>query len=164
MLIAMKRAIIATSTFICVALALGNSTESKQCSCGTVSSADTTHWGGNMEVVFVEKAAYRVLGGTVADVNGKPIQGTLVEVFTNPDYLLSQDRVHANKPEQRRVAACKTQDNGGFCFKGLPSGRYELRSSGDDAATGWNVTKVYVVVDAHRGVRRNLKVTMTVGT
>ena len=83
-------------------------------------------------------------------VGGKPLAGALVEVFTHPEYLLSNDSYSRGKPEQRRVAACMTGTDGKFCFRGLPAGKYELRSSSNDRY-GWNASQVYVVVDHEEG-------------
>jgi protocatechuate 3,4-dioxygenase beta subunit len=98
----------------------------------------------------------------VVGPDGKPLAGALVEVFTKPEYLLSDKTYDRGKPEQRRIAACRTNIDGKFCFLALKSGKYELRSS-SNGATGWNVSQIYVVVDAQKGLTKGLRVKMTLG-
>jgi protocatechuate 3,4-dioxygenase beta subunit len=113
-------------------------------------------------VIYVEKRSYRAIQGTIVYGGGSsPVENALVEVWTKPDYLfvkLPEDSQAA--PQQRRVGRCKTSEDGRFCFRGLPTGRYELRAS---IAPGWNVTHVYVVVDP-KGTTKELQVTMHPGT
>jgi hypothetical protein len=120
-----------------------------------------------MAEVFIEKEPYRELRGrVVVFATGKPLAGALVEVFTHPEYLLSNDSCARGKPEQRRIAACLTGNDGKFCFhfRRLRSGKYELRSSSSDTYTGWNASQVYVIVDGHKGKSKELRVVMTLGT
>jgi hypothetical protein len=118
-----------------------------------------------MAEVFMEKEPYQELRGrVVVSGTGKPLAGTLVEVFTHPEYLLSNDSYARGKPEQRRVAACLTGNDGRFCFRDVPSGKYELRSSSSDTYTGWNASQVYVIVDNDKGKSKELRVVMILGT
>jgi Carboxypeptidase regulatory-like domain len=135
---------------------------SSGCRCNPPSGHETTHWVGNMATVFVEKQPRRSLRGRVMFADGKPLGGALVEVFTNPEYLLSNHSYSRGRPGQRRVAACRAAADGKFCFHDLPSGKYELRTSSDDYR-GWNVTQVYVVVGQENGAVKDLKVMMTLG-
>ena len=115
-------------------------------------------------MVFIERGAYRELRGTVRDPNGNPVKGALVEVFTRPEYLLINKPIDKRgRSNQRRVAACRTGTDGRFCFVGLRAGQYELRSSSDDTATGWNVSQVYVVINPKGHRRKELSVEMTLG-
>ncbi len=133
------------------------------CRCNPPKDGETTHWVGNMVMVFVEKRPYQTLRGKVViSADGKPLGGALVEVFTNPEYLLSDKSYSRGKPEQRRVAACRAGADGQFCFRGLASGKYELRSSSDDTY-GWNASQIYVVVDRENGMSKYLRITMTLG-
>ncbi len=85
-----------------------------------------------------------------------------MEVFTNPEYLLKHSfPTEAEKSNQKQVAACKTGPDGESCFKGLPSGKYELRSSIDG---GWDVTHIYVIVDARKGEDQAIEVEMHLST
>src|SRR5215831_7540480 len=109
------------------------------CVCYPPEKGETTHWVGNLVTVFAEKKAYRVLGRVVVGPDGKPLAEALVEVFTKPEYLLSEKTYARGEPGQRRVAACRTKADGKFCFSGLKSGKYELRSS-NNHSPGWNVS------------------------
>jgi len=134
------------------------------CHCNPPKKDETTHWVGNQVVVFVEKDAHRGLHGVIVSQNGKPLAGALVEVFTEPDYLLSEKTYDRGNPGQRRVVACRTGLDGKFCFSNLASGKYEVRSSSEDTSTGWNTTQVYVVVDRDKGTGKRLRIEMILGT
>jgi protocatechuate 3,4-dioxygenase beta subunit len=113
-------------------------------------------------IVIVEKLSFKQLRGIVMEQNGSPFKGALVEVFTHPEYLLSDlPNAHKEQPEQRRVTACLTASDGKFCFRHLPPGTYELRSS---ISSGWNVTHVHVTVDPKKGKAEKIVVTMHLGT
>jgi len=146
------------SLFFCVLIApsvLG------ECKCSSVKEGETTHWGGNEVVVDIEKQSHHKVHGTVQDIHLKAVEGALVEIFDHPDYLLDQNTPFTrNHPEQKRVAACRTSRDGKFCFRSLPPGKYELRSSID---SNWNVTQVYVVVDK-KGQTKKIQVRMKLGT
>jgi protocatechuate 3,4-dioxygenase beta subunit len=132
------------------------------CQCIHTKKGETTHWGGNEMIVIVEKSSHKQLRGSVQMPNGQPADGALVEIFTHPEYLLSElPNAIRNRPEQQRVAACRTGVNGRFCFRGLAKGAYELRTSID---SGWDVTHIHVLVDPQKGVADNLKVVMHLGT
>jgi len=132
------------------------------CKCRAPKEGETTHWAGNEEIVMNEETSYRKLEGTVEYLGDRPLANALVEIFDQPDYLLDESvlskRDHVG---QKRLAACRTAANGRFCFRNLPSGKYELRSSLDSE---WNVTQVYVVVDKKSGKNQSLRVSMKVGT
>jgi protocatechuate 3,4-dioxygenase beta subunit len=132
------------------------------CKCHAPDKEETTHWGGNEMIVMKEENSYRQLRGTIEMSDGSLLKDALVEVFDHPDYLL--DSSHSRRegpPEQKRVAVCRTAADGKFCFRNLPPGKYELRSS---LGSGWNVTHVYVVLDGQSKRGGELKVLMLVGT
>jgi hypothetical protein len=144
------------SVFVCALVApavLGD------CKCRRAADDETTHFGGNEAVVFVEQASHRRLAGTVHAPDGTKLGNALVEVFDHPEYLL-QDKPWVNRPQQKRLAACRTAADGKFCFRNLPSGKYELRSSVD---RGWDVTHIYVIVDRNAPRGGNLGVQMELG-
>jgi hypothetical protein len=123
---------------------------------------ETTRYGGNEQITIIERKSYRQLRGTISDVNGESVENTLVEVFTNPEHLLpNKNDTGRNFPEQKRIAACRTGTSGKFSFTNLPAGKYELRLSKD---AGWNVTQVYVTVKPSSRKKRELELTLTVGT
>jgi hypothetical protein len=130
------------------------------CKCHRPEKGDTTRGGANMLVISVEKEAYRKLEGTIVwEDADRFIEDALVEVFDHPEYLLSENAL-AEHPQQKRVAACRSAADGKFCFRGLPPGKYELRSS---LKSGWNITHIYVVVDK-KGETKKIQVRMTLGT
>jgi len=130
------------------------------CKCRPADEGDATREGANQVVIMVEKETHRKLEGRVKAEFGGAVENALVEIFDNPDYLLDEHSRN-NHPTQRRLAVCRTAADGKFCFKGLPSGKYELRSSVDG---GWNITHVYVVVENKLGTDKAMLVKMILGT
>jgi protocatechuate 3,4-dioxygenase beta subunit len=131
------------------------------CTCHAPDKTDSTRWGGNEMVVMVEERSYRELRGKIQTQDSRTVEGALVEVFDKPEYLLSTGPNPSHSPEQKRLAACRTTADGKFCFRNLPSGTYELRSS---VSTGWNVTHIHIVLDKQAGQNKAIVVTMRVGT
>lgn len=130
------------------------------CRCHRPEKDDKTRGGANEFVLDVPKETYRTLEGiVVGPADGRSIENALVEVFDHPEYLLSEDPF-GEHPEQKRVAACRTGADGKFCIRGLPPGKYELRSS---IESGWNITHIYVVVDK-KGQSKKIQVWMKLGT
>ena len=135
---------------------------SGDCKCHRPDKGETTHWGGNQVVVFVEEKSYRELQGKVEMFDGRPVENALVEVFDHPDYLLDRSASNFKEPpEQKRLGVCRTASDGKFCFRGLRSGKYELRSS---FGSGWNVTHVHVALDRKAGQHKGIQVEMSLGT
>lgn len=59
-------------------------------------------------------------------------QDVFVEVFDNPSARLERGVGPGDlAKKQKRIAACKTVEDGRFCFANIPSGRYELRYTKD---------------------------------
>jgi len=128
------------------------------CKCGRPLKGETTHWGGNMSIELEQNSTLKMVQGRVVEHGGEPLQGALVEVFVYDGHV---PREGDNKRQQKSLAACKTAEDGKFCFKNLPSGKYEIRSSID---TGWNVTHVVVTVDTRNGQNETLQLPMSLGT
>ena len=135
---------------------------SVDCACHKPEKGDHTRYGGNVSVVVPLEKSYRDLHGTVQMVDGRVLENALVENFDNPDYLLkTTPQNNLKQPQQKRLAACVTGPDGKFCFRHLPSGTYELRSS---MKSGWNVTHVHVTVDKRSGESEEIAVRMSLGT
>jgi Carboxypeptidase regulatory-like domain len=151
----MKR--LGTSALLFFFIGLACSSLLAECTCKHAPKSDTTRWGGNMSIEINQQAPLRTVHGRVAR-DDEPVEGALVEVFEDNGQLPgSRD----SKPAPKRIAACISAKDGKFCFKGLRSGKYEIRSSVD---SGWNVTHVLVTVDAKKGTDVELSVAMSLGT
>ena len=136
-------------------------TMSVECACHKPEKGDKTRYGGNMTVVVPMDKTYGELHGTVQMNDGRILENALVEIFDNADYLLDSNPSAHKHSRQTRLAACVTGPDGKFCFRHLPSGKYELRSS---IGNGWSVT--HVVVAVKKGSRDNeeIAVEMSLGT
>jgi hypothetical protein len=130
------------------------------CTCRKIEKGETTHWGGNQLIVQVEEKPYRELRGLILDHSGYPMDGALVEVWTNPEYLLREGpQTPDEKAKQRRLKACRTSAQGIFCIRVKP-GRYEVRVS---IGPGWDVTEAYIIIDSLKGQKAELMIQMHVG-
>jgi hypothetical protein len=130
-----------------------------RCSCHHPEKGDQTRCGGNEMVVEVPEKHYRELSGVIK-LGSDTSQEVLVEIFDNPEYLLHKPLPNGN-PKQKRLRACVTSEDGSFCFRNLPSGKYELRAS---LSAGIDVTHVYAVVDTKNGSKEPIEVSLHVGT
>ena len=130
------------------------------CTCRKIEKGETTHWGGNMLIVQVEEKAYRELRGLILDHSGYPMDEALVEVWTNPEYLLREGpQTPDEKAMQRRLKACRTGAQGKYCIRVKP-GRYEVRVS---IGPGWDVTKAYIIIDPQKGQEAEITISMHLG-
>ena len=81
---------------------------------------------------IIEKKIRKSIHGQVHDANGQPLAGVFVEVFDNPAARLESGMDIADlAKKQKRIAVCKTAEDGRFCFSSVPSGSYELRYTKD---------------------------------
>lgn len=130
------------------------------CTCRKIENGETTHWGGNELIIQVEEKPYRELRGAILDHNGDPMREALVEVWTNPEYLLHEvPQTPGEKAKQKRLKACRTSTQGIFCIRVKP-GRYEVRVS---IGPGWDVTKAHIIIDPQKGQKTELTIRMHLG-
>jgi len=130
--------------------------------CTSAKDDETTYYGGNEQITIIERKSLRQLRGRISAPNGELVENALVEVFTNPEYLLpNKQKEKHDTSEQKRVAACRTGITGKFSFTDLPAGKYELRLSKD---SGWNVTQVYILIKPKNGKKRMLEISMSLGS
>jgi hypothetical protein len=129
--------------------------------CHVPEEGDGTGRGGNEMIVPVEERSYRQLQGRIHAPDRRPLGDALAEIFGRPEYPPSSGALSSNPPEQQRLVVCPTTADGKFCSCSLWSGIYELHSS---VSTGWNVTKIHIVVDKHAGQNKTIVVTRHLGT
>jgi len=131
------------------------------CKCHKPEKGDKTRRGANMLVIRKPEGQFRELVGIVGmQFADRPMEGALVEIFDKPDYLLS-GKQWEDRPQQKRLRACVTSADGKFCFRGLPSGKYEIRVSKE---LGWNITHVYVELDQKHGKNEPIEASLSLGT
>lgn len=131
------------------------------CKCAHPGKDETTRWGGNEMVVKIEEQPFRQIQGIVKDKSGSLVSNALVEIFTYPEYLVTNlPNAQSEHREQKRVGACVTSANGKFCFRHLPAADYELRAS---VSSGWDVTHLHVTVDPKKGRAEKIVVPMEIG-
>ena len=94
-----------------------------------------TRQGYSATIVYIQKKTYKFLRGTaVLDAESKePVAEVFVEVFA----------VDRKTKELKRVAGCRTGENGRFGFTDLAEGKYVLRFSKDG---GFAITEIRVKV------------------
>ena len=124
--------IVAGLILSCLAITLN----SEECKCHAPERGAITRTGYFEEIVVEDKNLYKALRGVVHLSNDeRPMEDALVELFT---YSQSKSK------KQHRIRACITGEDGGFCFRSVSKGKYELRVSKEG---GFEITHVYVVVD-----------------
>jgi hypothetical protein len=101
---------------ICVSTTYANET----CKCRKAKQTDKTCWGWDRGHSEINGGTVKEIRGRVVAGDGSPVAGTLIEVYEHPELDLDI---------RKRRAACRTDENGAFCFRGLSPGRYELRGS-----------------------------------
>ena len=131
--------------------------QSGDCQCKKVSDDVTTHWG-HESVILAAEEKVSMLRGKVVDPAEAVLPETLVEVFDDPDVLLSPNNpdIESRKEKRRRVAACRTGEDGKFCFSDLQEGRYELRFS----RAGFNTASIVVSVKSQHQASEGIKMPM----
>ena len=126
---------IQVSLMIMVLLISNIYSEQNNCGCKCVSTSETTYEGHGFILVDPDERVVKTFRGTVIYPEHiypkqEPVPETLVEVFDHPEAIPKTPSEAKQAQEvRRRVAACKTGENGKFCFDNLPFGKYELRYS-----------------------------------
>ena len=130
------------------------------CTCHRPEKGEKTRRGANLVIIETEEGARRRLEGTVFGIDDHPFENVLVEIFNHPEHVSENAGSMVERHKQKRLAVCRTAADGKFCFRGLPSGKYELRASLND---GWNITHLYVTVDTEYGKSEPIRVRMYIG-
>jgi hypothetical protein len=136
-------------TKLCVILLIlllnGSSFPQSDCTCKKAGVDEITY--GSTVLWPLEEQRVKMIHGQVFIAGSTPIlavDDALVEVFTYPESVAGLKLWSAERErKQKRVAACKTGENGEFCFTGLRPGRYELRVS----KQGLSVASGVIVLD-----------------
>lgn len=121
---------------------------------------------GRDQATITEKKPIKAIRGTiVADGTGEKLAGVIVELLS--DTKESREMRRNQKPgftqNQATVAICQTNKEGNFCFKNIPSGRYELRCS--NKSPGWDGTSIFLIVNSNlKRKDHNLKVHLRAAT
>ena len=139
--------------------------DNRKCSCQPALESDLPH-GANEAIEYKSKTVSRI-HGRVTLPNGEPVQEAVVEVYDCPDRDKDKRAYEIVESGKRRMA-CLSDEDGNFCFMGLPSGWYVLRV-GTRASAGMDES--YVKVRLDRTWRRSwlrsgraLEVRMHLGT
>jgi hypothetical protein len=130
------------------------------CLCSKIAEGEKTYWGNSIREPDIEKDKLKLIRGVVKGGND-PLSGALVEVFDNPDARINREPgsdVRDLERKQKRVAACKTGEDGQFCFSDIPAGRYELRISHKAA---FDFESIIITVASKGGSRKRLQVALS---
>ena len=124
----MTKSIVALFLFV----TLGGLWPEDECNCRKPITTRATEGEEETDEARDENRIYKELYGQVADINGKPTAGILVEVYDHPEVVTDESarkRLAAGEIKQRKLASCKTGKEGVFCFEGIEPGKYEVRIS-----------------------------------
>jgi len=145
-----------------LALILGLPTSrmhSQPATCNVAGGSQRTHWGHQYQVFDFQSRPVRSLKGSIQDIQDKPVEGVLVEVYARQAKDPSPVQQDSSRVSETRLFACVTGASGLYSFD-LPSGYYELRSSKPD----WNSTSVLIRIDPQNGQKKETRITLEVGT
>ena len=127
-----------------------------KCRCRKATADDQTIWG-HIASSYVEETPIRSIHGTVRNPVDSPVEGALVEVFEdNGKYPTPTSSAH------KRVAACKVDADGKFCFTGVKPGKYILAVGAD----GYNISFVSITLSPkdRRSSGKGLQINLQLGT
>lgn len=111
------------------------------CSCKKAPQNTSTCWG-YVEQPISNGGTVRQIRGRVLAMNDEPLADALIEVFKRQDIKISEE-AHINKNRQKRIALCKANSKGEFCFKGITAGKYEIRAS---CVAGFDAHRTFIVL------------------
>ena len=135
------------------------------CACRTAQRDQATREGGNELKVVVHEETYARATGVAEDWSAEPVAGTLVELFAADPAICSAARQALwpsdFPPSRMRRAACVADAAGGFCFRNIPDGCYELRAS---INAGVNPAHSFVRVSKRLGTAAPIALRLTLGT
>lgn len=126
------------------------------CRCRNATADDQTIWGHTANS-YEEERPVRSIQGTVRDPLDSPLEGALVEVFADD----GKDQTPTSSTH-KRVAACKVDADGKFCFMGVKPGRYILAIG----ARGFNISFVSITLSpkGRRSSGKGLQINLQLGT
>lgn len=112
-----------------------------------------------MSEVLAGEQKVAIVSGRVIESNRDSLAGVLVEVLRKPLPVKGKS-VKKVSGVPVRVAMCETAEDGRFCFKGLKTGKYELRLS----RKSFNTVSVMIalVSQANQAVAEEILVTLPV--
>ncbi|HZS43726.1 MAG TPA: carboxypeptidase-like regulatory domain-containing protein [Blastocatellia bacterium] len=126
---------------------------------GKIATTDERPYGAN-EIVGLRTKTVRRIVGKVTDANSAAIPNAVVEVYRCCG--------HMQPIPKERLRAYVADEEGRFCIRDLPSGRYLLMvgTHGDD---GFKLVVMEVSLDRHRPSRwlrsgKELSIALQVGT
>jgi protocatechuate 3,4-dioxygenase beta subunit len=120
-----------------------------KCNCQIAAESDRPH-GANESIEYFGKTVSRIRG-RVTNPDGKPAHAAVVEVYeySSPDNNKTPWEI--TRYGTRR-SACLTDNDGNYCFVGLPSGSYLLRIGTREQA---GINDAYVKVRLDRSWERS---------
>jgi hypothetical protein len=105
---------------------IGTAYNPADCNCRKAKKNETTEISSTR--LDLDEQRVKKLKGQVL-LHGAPLESVLVEIFTHPGLAKLPLDAPEREREQKRIAACFTDEDGNFCFKGIPAGKYEFRVS-----------------------------------
>ena len=96
--------------------------------CEQLNDNETTRQGYSELIVFKEKNTFQVIRG-ISVLGGQPLENVFVEIFPYKS--------------DKRIAGCRTSENGKFSFQNLNKGKYKIKLSKDG---GFKTTEIHIKI------------------
>jgi len=157
LLVLRRRLMKSIYTAIAILFLCSNSLPQDGCPCKSAAADEITHgssvlWSRDVQTVNKIQGQVFLAGSTPVS----PIDEALVEVFTYPKSVRGLAVGAAERyKKQKRVAVCKTNEDGEFCFLGIRPGVYELRVSkeGLTVSSGTVILNPRIRAESGRGIQ-----------
>ena len=132
---------------IILTLLLGTAADTKEkCPCKEVLPGEKAEWSFETIQIQVKEPVKRI-SGTVRDATGAVIPNALVEIYTASETMDMERKSKIEmSPSPLRIAACKTDKDGGYCFVNTKSGNYTV-----SVTAGQGFCKTEIVVNLRIG-------------
>jgi len=132
---------------IILTLLLGTAADTKEkCRCKEVLPGEKAEWSFETIQIRVKESVKRI-SGTVRDATGAVIPDALVEIYPASEAMDMERKSKIEmRPSPLRIAACKTDNDGGYCFVNTKSGKYTV-----SVTAGRGFCKTEIVVNLRIG-------------
>jgi hypothetical protein len=112
------------------------------CPCEKFTFDESPRWGHMTVTVFEDKPIEKIRGRVINTLD-EPVSDARVYVWRKPGDVSDKQFSTTKLIDEDRLFACKTSEDGQFCFDVTPAGKYVVCATG----TGYNSTCSIITID-----------------